>query len=82
MAIRPKAMQQARPVLRPEETTMVDAAEARTRSMKGKREAGSQDRSRAAAAKAGQPREPMIESRGHQEKTIRPDDRGGKPMAS
>lgn len=61
---------------------MVDAAEARTRSMKGKREAGSQDRSRAAAAKAGQPREPMIESRPCQHKTVEADDRGGEPKAS
>jgi hypothetical protein len=80
--IRPKALQQERPVLRPEETTMVDAAEARTKSMKGKRETGAQDKSRAAARAMGQPREDPISCRPCQETPVHANDRGGKPIAT
>ena len=68
--------------LRPEECTMVDAAEARTRAMKGKREVGAQDKSRAMAKAMGQPREDKIVSRGPQHSKVNANDRGGAPKAS
>jgi hypothetical protein len=77
MSYRPKAFRQDKPVLRPAEGDMVDAARSKT----DKKSQPDKAKSAARAAAMGQPREDLIACRPAQGKgKPNANDRGGKPV--